>query len=186
MRNIHLVQKQVHMRGTKIHISVLSNSKYRFYQCITHCQYHYKMVTSMPYHSFVDHRSKHDGNFVGLQPCFPVKLTNLVRRSTDWRVMNYWSHRSCTGHPTQNNTQPNCLLKHKYSSIQYNFDDHEMDITFTFTTIAKLLRRVNKKYTIRRAVHSSHQFFGEVTNQITNFSVSSHQNVLYDSVVIAG
>ena len=38
----------------------------------------------------------------------------------------------------------------------------------------------------RRAVHSSNQFFGEVTNQITNFSVSSHQNVLYDSVVIAG
>ena len=43
---------------------------------------------------------------------------------------------------------------------------------------------------LRRAVHSTHQFFGEVTNQITNikslfFSVSSHQNVLYDSVAIA-
>ena len=42
------------------------------------------------------------------------------------------------------------------------------------------------KTRLRRAVHSSHQFFGEVTNQITNFSVSSHQNVLNDSVVIAG
>ena len=42
---------------------------------------------------------------------------------------------------------------------------------------------------LRRAVHSSHQFFGEVTNQVTNFkspifSVSSHQNVLYNSVTV--
>ena len=43
---------------------------------------------------------------------------------------------------------------------------------------------------LRRAVHSTHQVFGEVTNQITNikslfFAVLSHQNVLYDSVAIA-
>ena len=42
----------------------------------------------------------------------------------------------------------------------------------------------------RRAVHSSHHFFGEFTNQITwfhitNFTVSSDQNVLYNLVTIA-
>ena len=45
-------------------------------------------------------------------------------------------------------------------------------------------------FTIWHTVHSSHQFSGEVTNQITNskslffFSVLGHQNVLYNSVVI--
>ena len=31
----------------------------------------------------------------------------------------------------------------------------------------------------------THQFFGEVTNQITMFFVSSYQNVLYSSVAVA-
>ena len=41
----------------------------------------------------------------------------------------------------------------------------------------------------RRAVHSSHQFFGEVTNQVTKFKspiflFQVTKNVLYNSVVI--
>ena len=35
------------------------------------------------------------------------------------------------------------------------------------------------------AVHFGHQYYDEVTDQITNFSVSSHQNVLYSLVAIA-
>ena len=41
---------------------------------------------------------------------------------------------------------------------------------------------------LRRAVNSSNQFFHQLNHQfqITNFSVSSHQNVLYNSVAILG
>ena len=38
---------------------------------------------------------------------------------------------------------------------------------------------------IRRAVHSSHIFLFVCFGEITNFSISSHQNVLYSSVTIA-
>ena len=46
--------------------------------------------------------------------------------------------------------------------------------TVTFTLVQCFTPRLN----IRCAVHSSHQFFGVVTNEITNFSVSSHQNAV--------
>ena len=39
-------------------------------------------------------------------------------------------------------------------------------------------------YHIRLNFHSTHQLFGEVTDQITIFYVSSHQNVLYNSDAI--
>ena len=43
---------------------------------------------------------------------------------------------------------------------------------------------------LRRPIHSSHQFFGEVTNQVTNFKSPSFlfqvtKNLLYNSVAIA-
>ena len=54
-----------------------------------------------------------------------------------------------------------------------------------------MIRSFQFEFTLRPAVHSSHQFFGKVTNQITNFktpflSVSGHQNMLYNSVANAG
>ena len=49
----------------------------------------------------------------------------------------------------------------------------------------------NNQYSqyIRHTIHSSHQFFGEVTNQVNNFksllfSVSDHQNVMDNSIAI--
>ena len=49
---------------------------------------------------------------------------------------------------------------------------------------------IDVRITLRRDVHSTHQYFGEVANQITlfqiiNFSVSSHQSVFCNSVEIA-
>ena len=46
------------------------------------------------------------------------------------------------------------------------------------------VKEINTK-ALRPFYHSTHQFPGEVTNQIATFSVSYRQNVLYNSVAIA-
>ena len=72
-------------------------------------------------------------------------------------------------------------VKHLHQLVLFLHQELKSNTKLVFSVII---------FVLRRTVHSCHQFFGEVTNQITNlksfFSVSSHQNVLYNSVAIAG